>query len=128
MKSKDIQKVVKSKYGNDDGPMKIYRDLAGVVSLKTIKLWIKMINNTGSINLSSPPGRLRITRTDRNLSDPMVGFILLGWPSNSPDLCPFDYSLWKKLGQVMYWKYVTTETTSIEEIKQSVKKFEKENI
>ncbi|CAF4278574.1 unnamed protein product, partial [Rotaria magnacalcarata] len=57
MKSKGIQQVVKTKYGNGDEPMKIYRDLAGVVSLKTIKLWIKMINNTGSINLSSPPGR-----------------------------------------------------------------------
>ncbi|CAF2027474.1 unnamed protein product [Rotaria magnacalcarata] len=67
MKSKDIQKVVKTKYGNGDGPMKIYRDLAGVVSLKTIKLWIKMINNTGSINLSPPPDRPRIARTKANI-------------------------------------------------------------
>jgi hypothetical protein len=37
-----------------DEPVKIYRDLAGVVSLQTIKLWIKIVNNTGSINLSSP--------------------------------------------------------------------------
>jgi hypothetical protein len=37
MKSKDIQKVVKTKYETDDGPTKIYRDLAGVVSLQTIK-------------------------------------------------------------------------------------------
>ncbi|CAF1924025.1 unnamed protein product [Rotaria magnacalcarata] len=68
MKSKDIQEVVKTKYGNGDGPMKIYRDLAGVVSLKTIKLWIKMINNTDSINLSSPPGRPHIARTKANIS------------------------------------------------------------
>ena len=32
MKSKDIQTVVKTKYQNGDGPAKIYRDLAGVVS------------------------------------------------------------------------------------------------
>ena len=60
MKSKDIQKVVKIKYENGDGPAKIYRDLAGAVSLPTIKLWIKMINNTGSTNLLSP---LDCTRT-----------------------------------------------------------------
>jgi hypothetical protein len=29
MKSKDIQKVVKTKYENGDGPAKIYRDSAG---------------------------------------------------------------------------------------------------
>ena len=38
MKSKDIQKVVKTKYENGDGQEKIYRDLAGAVSLPTIKL------------------------------------------------------------------------------------------
>ena len=63
MKSKDIQKVVKTKYENGDGPAKIYRDLAGAVSLPTIKLWIKMINIAGSITLSSPPGCSRTVRT-----------------------------------------------------------------
>ena len=63
MKSKDIQKVVKTKYENGDGPAKIYRDLAGAVSLPTIKLWIKMMNTTGSITLSSPPGCPRTVRT-----------------------------------------------------------------
>ena len=38
MKSKDIQKVVKTKYENGEDPTKIYRDLAGAVSLPTIKL------------------------------------------------------------------------------------------
>ncbi|CAF2155231.1 unnamed protein product [Rotaria magnacalcarata] len=63
MKSKDIRKVVKTKYENDDGPAKIYRDLAGAVSLPTIKLWIKMINTSGFITLSSPPGCPRTVRT-----------------------------------------------------------------
>ncbi|CAM2725078.1 unnamed protein product [Rotaria socialis] len=64
MKSKDIQKVVKTKYENGDGPTKIFRDLAGAVSLLTIKLWIKMINTTGSITLSSPPDCPRTVRTN----------------------------------------------------------------
>jgi hypothetical protein len=63
MKSKDIQKVVKTKYENGDGPAKIYRDSAGAISLPTIKLWIKMINTTGSITLSSSPGCPRTVRT-----------------------------------------------------------------
>ena len=52
MKSVDIHQAIKSKHENGDGPMKIYRNLAGFVSLSTIKSWIKMINNTGAIKLS----------------------------------------------------------------------------
>ncbi|CAF4641408.1 unnamed protein product [Rotaria sp. Silwood2] len=48
------------------------------------------------------------------------------WPSNSPDLCPFDYSLWNKLGHVIDWNCVTTKATLIEQIKQSGKQIEKE--
>jgi transposase len=68
MKSKDIQTAVKNKYENGDGPTKIYRDLGGIVSLRTIKLWIQMINNTGSIKLLSLPGRPRTVRTKANIS------------------------------------------------------------
>ena len=57
MKSKDLQTVVKNKYENGDGPTKIYHDLGGVVSLRTIKIWVQMLNKTGSIDLSHPPGR-----------------------------------------------------------------------
>ena len=63
MKSKDIQKVVKTEYENGDGPTKIYRNLAGAVSLSTIKLWITMMNTTGSIILSSSPSCSRTVRT-----------------------------------------------------------------
>ena len=56
MKSKDIQKVVKTKYENGDGLEKIYLDLAAAVSLPTIILSIKMMNTTDSITLSSSPG------------------------------------------------------------------------
>ncbi|CAF2979203.1 unnamed protein product [Rotaria sp. Silwood2] len=68
MKSKDIQTAVKNKYENVDGPTKIYRDLAGVVSLGTIKSWIQMINRSGSISLSYSPGRPRTARTKTNIS------------------------------------------------------------
>ncbi len=67
MKSKDLQTAVKNKYENGDGPTKIYRDLGGVVSLRTIKSSIQMINNTGSINLSYSPGRTRTARTKANI-------------------------------------------------------------
>lgn len=63
MKSKDIQKIVFSKRTNGDGPTKIFRDLSGGLSLKTVKRWCKMIDDTGSINLSSPTGRPRIIHT-----------------------------------------------------------------
>ena len=66
MKSKDIQKFVKTKYENEDGPATIYRDRDSVeaVSLPTIKLWIKMMNTTSSITLSSSPGCPRTIRTN----------------------------------------------------------------
>jgi inhibitor of nuclear factor kappa-B kinase subunit alpha len=63
MKSKDIQKLVSSKYKDGEGPTKIFRDLNGAVCLRTIKQWCKMLRDTGSIELFSPPGRPRIVRT-----------------------------------------------------------------
>jgi hypothetical protein len=51
-----------------------------------------------------------------------------GWPPNSPDLCPLDYSLWNELAESMDWKNITTKATLIDAIKRSVKKIEKENI
>ena len=42
MKSKDLQKAVRTKHENEDGPSKIHRDLGGVVSKRTINLWIKI--------------------------------------------------------------------------------------
>jgi len=65
MKSKDLQKVIFRKYEDGDGPTKIFRDLNGSLSLDTIKRWCKMIRDTGSIQLSTPPGRPRISRTSK---------------------------------------------------------------
>ena len=66
MKSKGIQKAVRTKFENGKRSNKIYCDLAEVVSLQTIKLWIKMINNIGSIDLSSSPDCSRTARTKAN--------------------------------------------------------------
>ncbi|CAF1539176.1 unnamed protein product, partial [Didymodactylos carnosus] len=61
--SQDLQKVVFSKYEKGDGPTKIFRDLNGGLSLATIKRWCKMIRDTGTIQLSYPPGRSRVVHT-----------------------------------------------------------------
>ena len=64
MKSKDLQKVVLSKYQNGDNPTKIYRDLNGGIGLRTIERWCQMIR---SVKLSIPPGGPRFSRTKGNI-------------------------------------------------------------
>jgi hypothetical protein len=63
MKSEDLQKVVTLKHQNGDYPTKIFRDLNGVLGLRTIERWCKMLDQTGSINLTTPPGPARTVRT-----------------------------------------------------------------
>ena len=67
MKSKDLQKVVLSKYQNGDTTTKIHRDLNGRIGLRTIERWCQMIRQSGSIKLSSPPGGQRFARTKGNI-------------------------------------------------------------
>ena len=67
MKSKDLQKVVLSKYQNGDNPTKIYRDLNGGIGLRTIKRWCQMIRRSGPVKLSSPSGGSRFARTKGNI-------------------------------------------------------------
>ena len=62
MTSKDMQKVVLSKYEKGDGRTKIFQDLKGTISLSTIVRWCRRICESGSINLSQTPGRPRIIR------------------------------------------------------------------
>ena len=59
----DLQNIVKSKHQSADGVTKIFKDLNGELSLSTIKRWVKMINETGSIKLRNSPGRPRTART-----------------------------------------------------------------
>ena len=67
MTSKDLQNAVLSKYQNGDTPTKIYHELSGALGLRTIKRWSQMICQTGTINLSSSPGCLRLVRTKANI-------------------------------------------------------------
>ena len=67
MKSKDLQKVVLSKYQNGDNPTKIYHDLNDGIGLRTIERWCQMIRQSGSVKLSSPPGGPRFARTKDNI-------------------------------------------------------------
>ena len=60
MKSKDLQKLVLSKYEPGQTPKKIFEDSNGVV---TGKRWRKMIRETGAIDLSKPFGCHRTART-----------------------------------------------------------------
>jgi transposase len=63
MKSKDYQNLVLSKHNKGEGSTKIFRDLNGFVSFRTIERWCKSIRETGCIELSKPTGRPRTIRT-----------------------------------------------------------------
>ena len=67
MKSKDLQKVVPSKYQNSDTTTKIHRDLNGRIGLRIIKRWCQIIRQYDSIKLSSPSDDPRFTRTKGNI-------------------------------------------------------------
>ena len=67
MKSKDLQNAVALKHQNGDNPTNVFRDLNGVIGLTTVKRWYKMIDETGSINLSVSSGRPRTARTNGNI-------------------------------------------------------------
>ena len=67
MKSKDLQKVVLSKYQKGDTPKQIYHDLNGGLGLRTIERWCQMIWRSGTITLSKPPGGPRLARTKENI-------------------------------------------------------------
>jgi transposase len=67
IKSEDLQKVVALKNQNGDNPTKVFRDLNGIIGLTTIKRWYKMIDETGSINLSVSSARPRTARTNANI-------------------------------------------------------------
>ena len=63
MKGEDFQKLVLSKYDKGEPSTKIFEDLNGFVSSRTIRRWCKMGRETGTINLSHSLGRPRIIRT-----------------------------------------------------------------
>ena len=67
MKTKDFEYLVLPTYQNGDGTTRIFRDLNGSISLRTIERWCKAVRDTDSINLSSSSGRQRTIRTKGNI-------------------------------------------------------------
>ena len=67
MKSKDLQKLVLSKYEAGQIPKKIFEHLNGAASYSRVKRWCKMIRETGAINLSKPSTCHRTVRTNANI-------------------------------------------------------------
>ena len=57
MKGEDLQKLVLYKYEKGEPSTKIFEDLNGFVSSRTIRRWFKMVRETGTINLSHSLGR-----------------------------------------------------------------------
>ena len=63
IKSKDLQKLVFSKYEKGEGPSEISWHLNDALCLRTVKRCCKMIHESGFIELSTSPGRLPTIRT-----------------------------------------------------------------
>ena len=63
MKSKDLQKLVLSKYDNGDGTTKIFRELNGAINLSTIERWCRNIHEVGTIDLVNQRRYSRTIRT-----------------------------------------------------------------
>ncbi|CAF4105035.1 unnamed protein product, partial [Rotaria magnacalcarata] len=67
VRSKDLQKLVLSKYEKGEGPSDIFRHLNGALCLRTVKRWCEMIRENGSVELSTSPGRARTIRTKESI-------------------------------------------------------------
>ena len=67
MKSKDLQRIVLSKYQSGYTATEIHRDLYGGISLSTVKRWCRMVRRSGSIQLTGTRGGPRIVRTKENI-------------------------------------------------------------
>ena len=63
MKSKDLQKLVLSKYDNGDGTTKIFRHFNGAISLSTIEQCCRRIREFSTIDLVNPRGCSTTIRT-----------------------------------------------------------------
>ena len=61
-KSEDLQRLVLSKCQKGESTTKIFRDLNGSVSSRTVRRWCEVLNDMGSINLSYSSDRPRIIR------------------------------------------------------------------
>ena len=62
MESKDIQKLVFSKFKTGESSNKEFRDLKGVLSRTTVFKWCNIIKKTSSIKKSHPGGLIQKVR------------------------------------------------------------------
>ena len=67
MKNKDLQKIVLSKCQNGDRLTETHPDLNGGIGLRTMKRWLQMIRQSGSIASSVPPDFPSFIRTKDNI-------------------------------------------------------------
>lgn len=67
MKSKSLQDIVLSKHQNGKTPKEIFVELENAVSLRTIERWLKLIRESGSIELHTSTGRKRTARSKTNI-------------------------------------------------------------
>ena len=63
MNGEELQKLALSKYEKGEPSTKIFEDLNGFVSSRSIRRWCKMVRETGIINLSHSLARPHIIRT-----------------------------------------------------------------
>ena len=63
IEGEDLQKLILSKYEKGEPSTKIFEDLNGYVSSRTIRRWCKMVRETGTINLFHSLVHPRIIRT-----------------------------------------------------------------
>ena len=63
MKSKDLQKLVLSKYEAEQTPKKVFEDLNDAMSYPSVKRWCKMIRETGAVDSSKPSACYRTVHT-----------------------------------------------------------------
>ena len=69
VKSKDLQKLVLSKYEKNEGSSEISQHLNGALCLQTVKRWCKMIRETDSIKLSASTDHSSIIRTKKSIKN-----------------------------------------------------------
>ena len=68
MKSRDMQLVVMAKAASGQTPRKIFEDLMGIVSVRTIERWVQSLRQHGDISHTTPPGRLRSALNKVNIN------------------------------------------------------------
>ena len=62
MKGEDLQKLVLYKYEKDEPSTKIFEDLNGFVSSRTIRRWCKMVRERKAKNDRTKKDRTKINR------------------------------------------------------------------